>query len=200
MKETRLKRLLLWFWGKYQLKRQKADQSFWGGRWHPCLAAESGGKFGSDKNILMGLCLWLYDWIHWLKLSKKVAGGPGFKGRISEFSLRHTEFEGPIRWWSGDMCIRAYSWSSGLGYKYKFESHQKIVVYSHEIWWDELGREREEREGKCECSVQYTFPLGPKMAAEFQLLCLLSMQKEGGRAKCSCHLILRPFSRAPNDF
>lgn len=33
----------------------------WGGRWHPCLAAESGGKFGSGKNILMGLCLWLYD-------------------------------------------------------------------------------------------------------------------------------------------
>ena len=32
------------------------------------------------------------------------------------------------------------------------------------------------------------FPHGPNAAAEFQPLCLLSMQEEEGRAKGSCHL------------
>lgn len=30
---------------------------------------------------------------------------------------------------------------------------------------------------------QHTFPHGPKMAADFQLLCHLSMQEEGGEQK-----------------
>lgn len=51
-------------------------------------------------------------------------------------------------------------------------------------------REREGKErGPWVPSTRSTFPLGPKMAAEFQPLCLLSMQEEGGRAKCSCLLI-----------
>ena len=113
---------------KGESKSEFSRSQRWGGRQHPCLAAESGGKFGSGKNILMGLCLWLYDWIHLLKLSKKKGcRWPRLEGEDPESSFRYTEFEGPIRWWSGVMCIGAGSLSSGRGYKYKYESHQKVV-------------------------------------------------------------------------